>query len=144
MPYRWLGPALFAIAYAVCSLVVWQISPAHSYTSLIAPQAGVAVAALSLLGVRYWPGLLAVGWITPALHGLPLLACLELDAIEMLQALLTISLLPQFAAEGGFRLRDGLRFLVAGPLVACLLGASFAAVVLGAFEQACPAARRNG
>lgn len=138
MPYRWLGPTLFAIAYAVCSLVVWQISPATSYSTLIAPQAGVAVAALSLLGVRYWPGLLALGWITPALHGLAPLACLELDAIQALQALLTLSLLPQFAHDGGFRLRDALRFLVAGPLVSALLGASFSAVVLGAFQHGLP------
>ena len=135
MPNRWRSPALFAAIYAVFSVLAWQISPANSYSNLIAPQAGVAVAALLFLGIRAWPALAAVCWITPALHGMPMLAIVELGAINVLQAILVASLLPQFAADGGFRVRDGLRFLVAGPLVGAFVGASFGAVVLAAFQH---------
>ncbi|WP_432720583.1 EAL domain-containing protein [Jeongeupia wiesaeckerbachi] len=136
MSARWLREAQLAALYALAQYLSWLFFAPEQYGALVAPQAGVAAAGLLLFGLRAWPALAVASWVLPVLAGLSLPSVVLVSVIQVLQALMVVSLLPGLATSGDVRVRDALRLLVAGPLTGVLLPAMLTAVVFGLFEPA--------
>ena len=118
---------LAAIYYAAARLGLRYASIGES-VSLIWPPTGIAFAALTLLGYRYWPGVALGAFLANAATTVPLTAAAGIAAGNTIEALLATYLLRR--AAGGAPQLDNLAHVRALVLSAAPLGA-LASAVLG-------------
>jgi PAS domain S-box-containing protein len=142
------GVVLLAALYGGAAWIgLRYVSIGHS-VSLVWPPAGIAFAALVLLGYRYWPGVAIGAFIANAATPIPLAAAVGIAAGNTTEALLAAYLLRRVAGSRP-QLEDPrqARTLIllaapAGALVAALIGVTAllvtAAVVPRAAMQALP------
>lgn len=117
---------LATVYYATARLGLHYASIGQSI-SLIWPPTGIAFAALTLLGYRYWPGITVGAFLANAATPVPLLATLGISLGNTLEALVAAYLLRRFA--GRRPQLDDVRHMRALVLVAAPLGALCGAVV---------------
>ena len=123
-----LGVVLLAALYAAAAWVgLRYVTIGHS-VSLVWPSAGIAFAALVLLGPRYWPGVALGAFAANASTPVPLAAALGIAAGNTLEALLAAYLLRRVAGsrpqlEDPLQARTLLLIAIpAGAIVAALVG----------------------
>jgi PAS domain S-box-containing protein len=123
-----VGVVLLAALYAAAAWVgLRYVTIGHS-VSLVWPSAGIAFAALVLLGPRYWPGVALGAFAANASTPVPLAAAIGIAAGNTLEALLAAYLLRRVAGSRP-QLEDPLQartlLLIAiptGAIVAALVG----------------------
>ncbi len=117
---------LAAVYYAAARLGLRYASIGQSI-SLVWPPTGIALAALALLGGRYWPGVAIGAFLANAATQVPLTAAAGIAVGNTLEALLAAHLLRR--AAGAEPRLDSMRTVRALMLVAAPLGAIVGAVI---------------
>lgn len=99
-PAAWLlrVVALAAVYYAAARLGLRYASVGHSI-SLVWPPTGIAIAALVILGRRYWPGVAVGAFLANAATPIPLAAAFAIAAGNTLEAVLAAALLERVAGR---------------------------------------------
>ncbi len=123
--------ALLAASYVLAGRLGFTASAIHPVVSSAWPPSGVALAALLLLGTRYWPGIFFGAFAVNLTGGIAPLAAAGIAVGNTLEALLDAWLLTSFA---GFRvslerLRDVFA-LVLGAIVSTPVSATVGVAVL--------------
>jgi PAS domain S-box-containing protein len=121
-----LGVALLAGVYYVAARVGLQYASVGQSVSLIWPPTGLAFAALTLLGYRYWPGVAVGAFLANAATPVPLLAAAGIAAGNTLEALVASHVLRRIT--GSRPQLDDLRHSRA-LLLAALIGTACGAVI---------------
>jgi PAS domain S-box-containing protein len=119
IPYLAKLALLAAIYYGAARLGLQYASIGQSI-SLVWPPTGIAIAALTLLGYRYWPGIALGAFLANAATPVPLLAAIAISAGNTLEALVAAYLIRHMA---GPRPELGNLRHVRAFMVAALLGA---------------------
>jgi PAS domain S-box-containing protein len=133
------GITLLAALYAAAAWVGLRYVTIGQSVSLVWPPAGIAFAALVLLGNRYWPGIALGALIANAATPIPLVAAFGIAAGNTAEAVLAASLFRRVAGarprlEDPRQARAFMLFAVpAGALPATLVGVT-ALVVSGALD----------
>jgi PAS domain S-box-containing protein len=96
--YLAVSVALCAIYYAAASLGLQYASIGQSI-SLVWPPSGIAIAALTLLGLRYWPSIAVGAFLANASTPVPLGAAAVIAAGNTLEALVAVYLLRRSAGR---------------------------------------------
>jgi PAS domain S-box-containing protein len=126
-PVRYLlTAALLAAVYYAAARLGLRYASIGQTVSLIWPPTGIALAALTLLGYRYWPGVSVGAFLANAATPIPLIAAGGIAAGNTLEALVAAHLLRRIAGDRP-RL-DDLRH-VRALLIASLIGTLCSAVV---------------
>jgi PAS domain S-box-containing protein len=117
-----LAVALLAVIYYAAARLGLQYASIGQSVSLIWPPTGIALAALTLLGYHYWPGVALGAFLANAATPVPLLAAAGIATGNTLEAVVAAMLLRQVT---GARpqlddLRHTQRFLLAAPAGAAL------------------------
>lgn len=123
---------LLAVVYLVLARVGLSIDAVSGFATLVWAPTGISIAALSLGGLRLWPGVTAGAFVANWWAGAPALAALGVAGGNTVEALLAAGLLarvPGFDRTLG-RLRDVLVFLVLGVALATLASATIGVVTL--------------
>ncbi|MGH7498752.1 MAG: MASE1 domain-containing protein [Gemmatimonadales bacterium] len=127
-----LTVAALAAVYYVAATVGLRFASIGRSVSLVWPPTGIALAALTALGFRYWPGVALGAFLANAATPIPLLAAAGIAAGNTLEGLLAAYLLRRVAGPRP-RLDEARTartlVLVAAPLGA-LVGAAIGAVTL--------------
>ena len=118
--------ALAATYYAAARLGLWYASIGQSI-SLVWPPTGIALAALVVLGGRYWPGVAVGAFLANAATPVPLAAAAGIAAGNTLEAMLAAHLLRRIAGDRP-RL-DAMRTVRGLVLAAAPLGAAVSALL---------------
>src|SRR6202022_377785 len=105
VPSNWLGyvvlVALLAASYVVAGRLGFTASAIHPVVSSAWPPSGVALAALLLMGTRFWPGIALGAFVVNLTGGVAPLGAIGIAVGNTLEALVAAWLLTSFA---GFRL----------------------------------------
>jgi PAS domain S-box-containing protein len=121
-----LGVALLAAVYYAAARLGLQYASIGQSISLIWPPTGIAFAALTLLGYRYWPGIAVGAFLANAATPVSLLAAAGIAAGNTLEALIASHLLRRIS--GSRPQLDDLRHTRA-LLLAALIGTACGAVI---------------
>jgi PAS domain S-box-containing protein len=140
-PLRYVGlVVLLAAVYGAAAWLGLRYVTIGYNVSLVWPPAGLAFAALVLLGLRYWPGIAIGAFLVNAATPIPLLGAVGIALGNTVEALLAAALLRRIAGSRP-QLEDPRQtrrlILVAAPagaLLAGLIGVG-ALVVTGALES---------
>lgn len=129
---RWMAVAMLAVIYFVTASLALKLAIPPGYASAFWPPAGIALAALLLLGPRVWPGV----WLGAALAnygvlGTPALTAMAIGAGNAAEAVVAALLIGRY-------LRAPLRFgnaaepwrFAAVACVACLVAATSGVLAL--------------
>gem|GEM_PF-399561 len=134
-PLRWLVTvaALTGVYFAAARFGLRYSSIGRSI-SLIWPPTGIALAALTVLGLRYWPGVAAGAFLANLTTMVPVLAALGIGAGNTLEAVIAAAVLrraagdrPRLESPGAVRALI-LAAVPLGALVSALVGVSSLAV----------------
>ena len=124
-PKTLLRAAAVVLAYYASARLGLLMAFEPSNVTPVWPPSGIAVAALLLLGVRYWPALLLAVFCTEVSTGLapPVAAGLALG--NTLEYVLAAFLLQRFGFDGGLRrIRDVIALAVLGSVVSPIVAAT--------------------
>src|SRR6266550_6205994 len=127
-----LGIGLLAATYVVAGRLGFTASAIHPVVSSAWPPSGVALAALLLMGTRFWPGIALGAFIVNLTGGIAPLPAMGLAVGNTLEALVAAWLLTSFA---GFRLplerlRDVFALVVLGAIASTPMSATVGVTVL--------------
>ena len=120
---RYLAGVVLAIVYHLAARVGLQLAYVQQNTSPVWPPSGIALAALLLAGIRYWPGI-TLGVVGGSLlTGAPLGLALGFGVANTLEALIAALILTRWLGfEAGLgRIRDVLGLVVAALAVFVLI-----------------------
>jgi PAS domain S-box-containing protein len=92
--------ALLAGIYVLSGKLGFQASAVHPVVSSAWPPSGISLAALLLMGTRFWPGITLGAFLVNLLGGVPPLAAAAIATGNTLEALVAVRLL----ASAGFKL----------------------------------------
>ncbi len=121
-----LRVSLVGLAYYAAARVGLALAFGHSNVTPVWPPSGIAVAALLILGRRYWPALALAAFLVNLTTGLPPAVALVLATGNTLEYTLAASLLLRFALDDRFhRLRDLILLATLGAIVSPLVAATF-------------------
>ena len=135
-PGKWLSYALrvafLAASYVIAGRLGFTASAVHPVVSSAWPPSGVALAALLLMGTRFWPGIALGAFVVNLTGGIPPLTAAGIAVGNTLEALVAAWLLTSFA---GFRLsiermRDVFALMVLGAFASTTVSATIGATVL--------------
>jgi PAS domain S-box-containing protein len=123
---------LLTATYVLAGRLGFTASAVHPVVSSAWPPSGVALAALLLMGTRFWPGIALGAFIVNLTGGIPPLAAAGIAVGNTLEALVATWLLTSFA---GFRLplerlRDVFALVVLGAIASTLVSATIGVTVL--------------
>jgi len=123
---------LLAATYVLAGRLGFTASAVHPIVSSAWPPSGVALAALLLMGTRYWPGIALGAFIVNLTAGIPPLAATGIAVGNTLEALVAAWLLTSFA---GFRLplerlRDVFALVVLGAIASTPVSATVGVTML--------------
>jgi PAS domain S-box-containing protein len=127
--------ALLAAIYVLAGRLGFTASAVHPVISSAWPPSGIALAALLLMGKRFWPGIALGAFVVNLTGGIPPLTAAGIAVGNTLEALVGAWLLITFV---GFRpslkplerLRDVLAFVVLGAIVSTPVSATVGVAVL--------------
>jgi PAS domain S-box-containing protein len=124
--------ALLAASYVLAGRLGFTASAIHPVVSSAWPPSGVALAALLLMGTRFWPGIALGAFIVNLTGGIAPLAATGIAVGNTLEALVAARLLTSFA---GFRLplerlRDVFALVVLGAIASTPVSATIGVTVL--------------
>jgi integral membrane sensor domain MASE1 len=120
---------LFA-TYFITARIGLSLDAVSGFAALVWPPTGIALAAIFILGYRYWPGIMLAAFLVNVVTGAPPLVALGIGVGNTLEALLGAYLLTRFIRFQSSleRIRDvlGLIFLAAlgSTLVSATIGVS--------------------
>ena len=80
--------ALLAAVYALFAKLGLSVQPVNAFATLVWPPTGIALAALLILGNRFWPAIASGAFVANVWTGAPLLVALGIGAGNTLEALL--------------------------------------------------------
>jgi PAS domain S-box-containing protein len=136
VPSNWARYAvrvvLLAATYVLAGRLGFTASAIHPVVSSAWPPSGVALAALLLMGTRFWPGIALGAFFVNLTAGIPPLAATGIAVGNTLEALVAAWLLTSFA---GFRLplerlRDVFALVVLGAIASTPVSATIGVTVL--------------
>lgn len=124
-----LGVALLAAVYYAAARLGLQYASIGQSVSLIWPPTGIAIASLTLLGYRYWPGIALGAFLANAATPIPLLAAAGIALGNTLEALVAALLLrritgPRPQLDDLRHVRQFLVAAAAGAACSALIGSS--------------------
>ena len=124
--------ALLAVTYVLAGRLGFTASAIHPVVSSAWPPSGVALAALLLMGTRFWPGVALGALLVNITAGIPPLAAIGIAVGNTLEALVAARLLTSFA---GFdlslgRLRDVLALVLLGAIAGTPVSATIGVTAL--------------
>lgn len=127
--------ALLAAVYALFAKLGLSVQPVNAFATLVWPPTGIALAALLILGNRFWPAIACGAFVANVWTGAPLLVALGIGAGNTLEALLgayALSRIPGFRRSLD-RLQDvlGLIFLAGVMSTAASASIGVASLLLG-------------
>ena len=127
--------ALLAAVYALSAKLGLSVQPVNAFATLVWPPTGIALAALLILGNRFWPAIACGAFVANVWTGAPLLVALGIGAGNTLEALLgayALSRIPGFRRSLD-RLQDvlGLIFLAGVMSTAASASIGVASLLLG-------------
>jgi len=120
------GVVLLAAAYIVAGRVGFTASTIHPVISSAWPPSGIALAALLVFGVRYWPGITVGAFVVNVTGGIAPLACAAIGVGNTLEAVVAALLL---TSVGAFNLSLHRRRDVFGLVVAAIVAAPVSATI---------------
>ncbi len=135
-PGSWLSyavrVALLATTYVLAGRLGFTASAIHPVVSSAWPPSGVALAALLLMGTRFWPGIALGAFVVNLTGGIAPLAATGLAVGNTLEALLAAWLLTSFAGLrlSLERLRDVFALVVLGAIASTPVSATVGVTVL--------------
>ncbi|HEX9130485.1 MAG TPA: MASE1 domain-containing protein [Gemmatimonadaceae bacterium] len=123
---------MLAATYVLAGRLGFTASAVQPVVSSAWPPSGVALAALLLMGTRFWPGIALGAFIVNITGGIPPLAATGIAVGNTLEALVAVWLLTSFA---GFRLplerlRDVFALVVLGAIASTPVSATIGVTVL--------------
>jgi signal transduction histidine kinase len=129
MSRRVADALLFAglvVTYVLAARIGLSLDAAAGFASLVWPSSGIALAALLLLGVRFWPAILIGAFIANLLTGAPALVALGIGCGNTGEALVATLLLRRVS---GFsvtleNVRSVLSFVLFGAVLSTLVSAT--------------------
>ena len=126
------GLALLATTYVLAGRVGFTAAAVHPVVSSAWPPSGIALAALLLLGTRYWPAIALGAFVVNLTGGVSPLAAASISVGNTLEAVGGAWLLTRLA---GFRpslqrLRDALALTTTGALGSSIIGATIGTTAL--------------
>jgi PAS domain S-box-containing protein len=123
----WAGVAGLAAVYVATGYVGLKLDPESSFATLVWPPSGIALAALLLLGYRFWPGIAAGAFLVNLLQGAPWLTACGIATGNTLEALLGAYLVQRGAdfQPALERLRDVLGLIFRAAVLSTLVSATF-------------------
>jgi integral membrane sensor domain MASE1 len=135
------GVALLAAIYALTAKLGFAVVAINSEVASAWPPAGIALAALLLFGIRFWPGIVIGTFVANVAVGFAPLGAAAMTVGNVLEAIVAARVYAYFAGSSVSldRVRN-----VCGLIVAAILGAPFsasvgaAALVLQGGVQAAP------
>lgn len=80
--------ALLAAVYFLTASIGLSLDAVSGFAALVWPPSGIALAAILVLGYRYWPGIAAAAFLVNLLTGAPVLVALGIAAGNTLEPLL--------------------------------------------------------
>ncbi len=133
---RALQLSTVVVGYLVTAWLGRWVGTVSGGTTLVWPPAGIALVALSLLGVRAWPAIFVAATTFSVWNGSPVLAGIGIGAGNTLEAIVALTILERLRFDRSFaRVRDATAFITAAlvsPVVAASAGVSsrwFAGIV---------------
>ncbi|HEX6432943.1 MAG TPA: MASE1 domain-containing protein, partial [Gemmatimonadales bacterium] len=118
---------MLAVVYLGAALLGLRYASIGQSISLVWPPTGIAIAALTLLGPRYWPSIALAAFLANAATPVPLVAAGIIGAGNTLEALVAATLLRRFA--GSRPQLDDMRHVRALVLLAAPAGALTSAII---------------
>jgi integral membrane sensor domain MASE1 len=127
--------AIAAAYYATAKLGL-DLASANPSVTAIWPPTGISLAALVLLGRRYWPGVALGAFLANAWTGVPLVGVLGITAGNTLEAVVGASLLMWVGFRPALdRVRDVLALVVLGAIASTMVSASIGVTSLLATDE---------
>ena len=126
IPVYWLGIAAVAAVYVGAAKIGLTVSVAHGNVTPVWAPTGIALAALLLLGYRYWPGIAIGAFVANATTPIPVWVAVTISAGNTLEGLAGAYLLRRFV---GFRnqldrVRDVLALVLLGAAISTCIAAT--------------------
>jgi diguanylate cyclase (GGDEF)-like protein len=121
-----------AALYILAAYLGLKLAVVHGNVTAIWPPSGIALAALLLLGPRFWPAVMAGAFIVNFSTGIPLATCLGIATGNTLAALAGLQLVQRFIGTGGplDSVRSLLILLGGGAMLATVVSATVGVAVL--------------
>lgn len=118
---------LLAAGYTLFAKIGLSIQPVNTFATLVWPPTGIALAALLLLGNRFWPAIAIGAVVANVWTGAPILVALGIGAGNTLEALLGSFALSRIT---GFRRSlDRLQDVIGLVLLACAVSTAVSATI---------------
>ena len=124
--------ALIATIYVVAAKLGLKLAVVHASVTVVWPPTGIALAALLLLGYRFWPAIFIGAFVANVTTAGSVATSLGIATGNTLEALTGAWLITRFASgrQAFVRVQDVLKFVVLGAMLSTIVSATFGAASL--------------